>query len=68
MPHLPHSEHDELSDDEPSYDTLDEAIAVALSELEPGGTLSVHDETCELVDEETECTCTPLVLTTGATA
>ncbi len=55
-------------DEEPTYETLDEAIAVALSELEPGGTLSVHSEDCELVDDESECTCVPLVLTTGATA
>lgn len=55
-------------DDEPTYETIDEAIAVALSELEPGGTLSVHSDECELVDEETQCTCTPLVLTTGAQA
>lgn len=57
-----------MSDDEKTYETLDEAIAVALSELEPGGTLSVHAEECELVDEESQCTCSPLVLTTGATA
>lgn len=57
-----------MTDDEPSYETIDEAIAVALSELEPGGTLSVHEEHCELVDEETQCTCTPMVLTTGAVA
>lgn len=50
------------------YETIDEAIAVALSELEPGGTLSVHEEHCELVDEESQCTCTPMVLTTGASA
>ena len=72
MPHLPHREHDELSDNEPGYDTIDEAIAVALSELEPGGTLSVHEEACALADaddpDESDCDCTPLVLTTGATA
>ena len=71
MPDLPHERENELSD-EPTYDTLDEAIAVALSELEPGGTLSVHEETCALADaddpDESDCDCTPLVLTTGATA
>ena len=68
MPHLPHREHDELSDDEPGYDTIDEAIAVALSELEPGGTLSIHAEGCELVDDESECTCEPMTMTVGAQA
>jgi hypothetical protein len=69
MPHLPHLEHDELMPDEPTYETIDEAIAVALSELEPGGTLSIHAEDCALVDEDAEeCTCSPMVLTTGATA
>jgi hypothetical protein len=54
--------------DEPTYETIDEAIAVALSELEPGGTLSIHAEGCALVDDESECTCEPMVLTTGAQA
>ena len=56
-------------DDEKTYETMDEAIAVALSELEPGGTLSIHAEDCALSEEdEVDCTCDPLVLTTGAQA
>lgn len=57
-----------MDDDEPTYETLDEAIAVALSELEPGGVLSIHAEHCELVDDESQCTCDPMELTTGAKA
>ena len=55
-------------DDEPTYETLDEAIAVALSELEPGGTLSIHAEGCALIDDESECTCEPMTMTVGAQA
>jgi hypothetical protein len=55
-------------DDEITYETFDEAVAAALAELEPGGVLTLHHETCALVDEETECNCTPLELTVGATA
>ena len=56
--------------DEPKgYDTLDEAIAAALSELDPGGVLSIHAEDCELSEEDGEvCTCEPLEMITGAQA
>lgn len=52
-------------DDVVSFDTLDEAIAHALSEIEPGGTLTVHEDDCESEDGETDCTCEPLVIQTG---
>jgi hypothetical protein len=57
--------------DDVEYDTLDEAIAAALAEIEPGGTLSIHSEACALrVEDEDEesCTCTPLVLKREAEA
>ena len=57
-----------MDDEEPTYDTLDEAIAVALSELDPDGVLSIHADDCEMVDGEADCTCVPLVLTRGAEA
>lgn len=53
---------------EATFDTLDEAIAAALADLEPGGTLSIHADDCESEDGETGCTCEPLVMTTGAEA
>jgi hypothetical protein len=68
MPDLPHRKHNEPMNDEPTYETIDEAIAVALSELEPGGVLVLHHETCGLVDDESECTCIPMELTVGAQA
>lgn len=55
-----------MSPDE--YDTLDEAIAAALAEIEPGGYLEVHAEDCESEDGEENCTCEPLTLTVGAQA
>jgi hypothetical protein len=57
-----------MDDEEETYDTVEEAIAVALSELDPDGVLSIHADDCEIVDEEDQCTCTPLVLTRGAQA
>jgi hypothetical protein len=51
-----------------SFDTLDEAIAYAIADLEPGGTLTIHADNCESEDGEDNCTCEPLVLTTGASA
>lgn len=55
-------------DTEAEYATLDEAIAAALSELEPGGVLVIHADECESEDGEEGCTCTPLELTKGAEA
>jgi hypothetical protein len=50
------------------YETIDEAIAAALADLEPGGRLDIHAEDCESEDGETGCTCEPLRLTKGAEA
>ena len=54
--------------DEDGYDTRDEAIAVALAELDPDGVLQIHADDCEMVDDEDQCTCIPLTLTKGAEA
>lgn len=45
------------------YETLDEAIRAALDELDPGGTLTIHDEHCTSPDGETGCSCVPMVIT-----
>ncbi len=63
---MPHECEDELSDDEDEgFATKDEAIVAALAEIEPGGTLQVHADDCEMVDDEDQCTCTPLVIQVG---
>lgn len=54
--------------DERTYDTIEEAIAAAMEELEPGGIVEIHDEDCESEDGETGCTCEPLELVIGAEA
>lgn len=53
---------------ENGFDTLDEAIAAAMTELDPGGVLTVHAEDCESEDGEDGCTCEPLTLVMGAQA
>jgi hypothetical protein len=55
-------------DDETEYETLDEAIAAALGELDPGGRLDIHEEHCESEDGEDGCTCEPLCIVKGARA
>jgi hypothetical protein len=59
-------------DDAPApieFDSFDEAVAHAMSELEPGGTLTIHEEDCQLVDDaDGECDCTPWDLPIGARA
>lgn len=50
------------------FDTLDESIARAMSELDPGGVLTIHAENCESEDGEDGCTCEPLTLVVGAQA
>lgn len=55
-------------DDEPEFDTLDEAIAYALADVGPGGVVTIHDEKCESEDGEEGCTCEPMVLAVGAEA
>jgi hypothetical protein len=54
-----------------THKTIDGAIAEALAELAPGGTLAIHSEACALRvedDDEERCTCTPLVLRKEAEA
>ena len=50
------------------FETLDEAVAAALAELDPGGRLDIHAEDCTSEDGETGCDCEPLVLVKGAQA
>jgi hypothetical protein len=50
------------------YDTFDEAVAALYSQLEPGGSIALHHEDCELAADGPECTCTPTTLTSGAKA
>lgn len=51
------------------FETLEEAMAFALGDVEPGGVVVVHDETCEQRDgDEDSCTCEPLELVVGAKA
>ena len=57
-----------ITDEPVSYDTLDEAIAAAMDELEPGGRLDIHGEDCESEDGEDGCTCTPMSIVKGAAA
>lgn len=50
------------------YDTFDEAYAALMAQLEPGGSIDLHEETCGLVVDEPQCTCTPHRITKGAVA
>jgi hypothetical protein len=62
---------DELAADTESvveFDTFDEALAHLMSEMEPGSSISLHEEHCALAVDEAECTCTPWNLTSGAQA
>lgn len=46
----------------PVYPTSDEAIAVALAEMSPGDTLTIHDDGCRYDGErDVACTCEPVV-------
>lgn len=49
-------------------ETLDEALAVAFADCEPGTVVTVHDEGCEADENGDGCTCDPDVYTTGASA
>lgn len=55
-------------DNDDTYETIDEAIAAALAELEPGGWVDIHEEHCESEDGEDGCTCEPMRLVKGAQA
>ncbi len=51
------------------YETIDEAIAAALSQVPDGGSVVIHAEDCAHDGENDEsCDCTPLELTKGAKA
>lgn len=50
------------------FDTFDEAIAALYAQLEPGGSIDLHHEECALAFDGPECTCTPMRLSSGATA
>ncbi len=56
-------------DDTLVFETLDEAIAEAMAQLDPGGVLSIHEADCEHDGEdEDSCSCTPLEMVVGAEA
>ena len=50
------------------FNTFDEAYAALMAQLEPGGSIDLHEEDCGLVVDEPECTCTPHRITKGAVA
>ena len=55
-------------DDVTEFDTFDEAYAALMAQLEPGGSIDLHEEHCALVVDEPECTCTPHRIIKGAVA
>ena len=58
---------DEEIDEVVSFETIEEAIAVAMPDVGDGGIVSIHAADCELNEEdEDSCTCEPLTLTVGA--
>jgi len=50
------------------FDSFDEAYAALMAQLDPGGSIDLHEETCALAVDGPECTCTPHRITKGATA
>lgn len=59
----------EAADEEPAeFDSFDEAYAHLMKSLAPGGWIDLHEETCMLVVDGPECTCTPHRITKGAQA
>lgn len=50
------------------FDSFDAAYAALMSQLEPGGSIDLHEETCALVRDEPVCDCTPHRITKGAMA
>ena len=56
------------AEDVAEYETFDEAYAALMAQLEPGGSIDLHEEDCALVVDEPECTCTPHRITKGPTA
>lgn len=43
-------------------DSIEDAIAAAMEDLEDGDCVTVHDEDCAIRTSEDECTCTPDVI------
>src|ERR1041385_8775052 len=62
------SEPTEPLGDVQEFETFDDAVAALYAQLEPGGSIDLHDEDCALSVDGPECTCTPLRLTSGASA
>jgi len=50
------------------FDSFDEAYAALMAQLEPGGSIDLHEEHCALVVDEPICTCTPHRITKGPVA
>lgn len=50
------------------FDTFDEAYAALMAQLEPGGSIDLHEESCALAADGDECDCTPHRITKGAQA
>lgn len=50
------------------FNSFDEAYAALMAQLEPGGIIDLHEETCGLVDDGDACTCVPHRITKGAVA
>jgi len=50
------------------FDSFDEAYASLMAQLEPGGSIDLHEEHCALVVDEPNCTCTPHRITKGPVA
>lgn len=64
------SEPEDDSDDETGVvvvDTLDEAIAIAMADLEEGGEVHIHAQDCKYDAAKNDgCTCEPRVITRPA--
>jgi len=50
------------------YNTFEEAYAALMAQLEPGGSIDLHEEACALAADGDECDCTPHRMTKGAVA
>lgn len=59
---------DEQSGDSIVCDTLEEALAVAASDMEPGDEIVLHAEDCDATVDGSGCTCTPQIVTVKARA
>jgi hypothetical protein len=56
------------AEDVQEFDSFDEAYAALMAQLDPGGSIDLHEETCALTRDEPECDCTPHRITKGAQA